>query len=93
MTYAIQVDVSHVTSLVAPGALGWGRYSRHLSTRTHAVAGRWPQSVIMNRSEWKPAGHRRGVERAAVVVLAVAAAVAAAGVLVWAFLVAVYALA
>ncbi|MFI8361645.1 hypothetical protein ACIGD1_15915 [Streptomyces sp. NPDC085612] len=47
----------------------------------------------MNRSEWKPAGHRRGVERAAVVVLAVAAAVAAAGVLVWAFLVAVYALA
>ncbi|MFJ6783024.1 hypothetical protein [Streptomyces yangpuensis] len=47
----------------------------------------------MNQPEWKPADHRRGVERAGTVVVAVAAALLAAVALALAFLMAVYALA
>lgn len=64
-----------------------------LSRCTHAVAGWRPQDVIMNQREWKPAGHRRGVERAAIAILTAAAAVAAAGAITCASVVMVYALA
>ncbi|MDX6764689.1 MULTISPECIES: hypothetical protein [Streptomyces] len=47
----------------------------------------------MNQREWKPAGHRRGVERAAIAILAVAAAVAAAGAIACTSVIVVYALA
>ncbi|MFG2339809.1 hypothetical protein [Streptomyces yangpuensis] len=47
----------------------------------------------MNQREWKPADHRRGVERAAVGILAVAAAFVAAGAIACTSLIVVYALA
>ncbi|MFD9082737.1 hypothetical protein ACFQ7B_05555 [Streptomyces erythrochromogenes] len=47
----------------------------------------------MNQREWKPAGHRRGVERAAVAVLAVAAAFLTAGAIACASVIVAYALA
>ncbi|MER7733903.1 hypothetical protein ABTX80_23725 [Streptomyces erythrochromogenes] len=47
----------------------------------------------MNQPEWKPAGHRRGVERAGTVVVAVAAVLAAIAAVGLACLTAVYALA
>ncbi|WP_168714518.1 hypothetical protein [Streptomyces sp. A0592] len=47
----------------------------------------------MNQREWKPAGHRRGVERAAIALLSVVAAVAAAGAIACASVIVVYALA
>ncbi|WP_405428024.1 hypothetical protein [Streptomyces erythrochromogenes] len=47
----------------------------------------------MNQPEWKPAGHRRGVERAGTVIVAVAAALAAAVAIGLVCLVAVYSLA
>lgn len=40
-----------------------------MSTRTHVGVCRRPQDVIMNQREWKPASHRRGVERAAIALL------------------------
>lgn len=47
----------------------------------------------MNQPEWKPADHRRGVERIGTVVVAVAAALAAAAAIGLAFLLTVHALA
>ncbi|MFE6910855.1 hypothetical protein [Streptomyces erythrochromogenes] len=47
----------------------------------------------MNQPEWKPAGHRRGVERVGTVIVAAAAALAATAALGLACLLAVYALA
>ncbi|MCX5589018.1 hypothetical protein ACFV0H_15650 [Streptomyces erythrochromogenes] len=47
----------------------------------------------MNQPEWKPAGHRRGVERAGTVIVAVAAALAAVVAIGLACLLAVYGLA
>ncbi|MGW2276186.1 hypothetical protein [Streptomyces yangpuensis] len=46
----------------------------------------------MNHREWKPAGHRRSVERAAIAVLAVAGAFAAAGAIACTSVIVVYAL-
>ncbi|WP_158879957.1 hypothetical protein [Streptomyces sp. NRRL F-4428] len=47
----------------------------------------------MNQRQWKPAGHRRGVERVAMAVLAVAAVLLAAGAITSTFMIVVYALA
>ncbi|MFJ1569668.1 hypothetical protein ACIOG8_36555 [Streptomyces erythrochromogenes] len=46
----------------------------------------------MIQRDWKPADHRRGVERAAMAILAVAGAFLAAGGIAYAFVIMVYAL-
>ncbi|MFD5619526.1 hypothetical protein [Streptomyces yangpuensis] len=47
----------------------------------------------MNQRDWKPAGHRRGAERVAMAVLAVAGAFLAAGAIACTSVIVVYALA
>ncbi|WP_158943457.1 hypothetical protein [Streptomyces sp. NRRL S-378] len=47
----------------------------------------------MNQRAWKPADHRRGVERAAMAILAVAGAFLAAGGIAYASVIMVYAFA
>ncbi|MFD0266216.1 hypothetical protein ACFVGY_06420 [Streptomyces sp. NPDC127106] len=64
-----------------------------MSTRTQAMAKLLLQAEGMHQREWKPADHRLGVERAGIAILAVAAAVFAAGAIAMVSVIAGYALA
>lgn len=62
-----------------------------MSTHTHVGARAAVEAGRMNQGEWKPADHRRRIERVGTVIVAVAGALMAAGAIFIAFFLLVYA--